>query len=129
MLPGLAVRSSISRAASTSARPLNSVHSTSTIRPLRCSIIVCAMCARRLASPLLLRASRASGSVVDWWVALLRFSPLKSASGLRVPSSGGSPPSFLMKDLCEAQASISVPSTLKCSSLAYSDHSSSDLMR
>ena len=57
------------------------------------------MCARRLASPLLLRASRASGSLVDWWVALLRFSPLKSASGLRVPSSGGSPPSFLDKGL------------------------------
>src|SRR3546814_8868127 len=40
-----------------------------------------------------------------------------------------SPPSFLIKDLCEAQASISVPSTLKCSLLAYSDHAASDLMR
>gem|GEM_PF-2896589 len=35
----------------------------------------------------------------------------------------------LAEDLWKAQASISVPSTLKCSLLAYSDHSPRDLMR
>ena len=41
---------------------------------------------------------------------------LKSTSGLR-PSGGGLSSSLCLKLLCEAHASIKVPSTLKCSSL------------
>lgn len=45
-----------------------------------------------------------------------RFSPLKSTVGLRPPSSGGLlDPSFATKLFIEAQASIRVPSTVKCS--------------
>ena len=55
----------------------------------------------------------------DEQLALRRVSPLKSTPGLR-PWGGApsSPPlaSLRLKLLCEAQASISVPSTLKCSS-------------
>src|SRR5208337_4894346 len=63
-------------------------------------------------------ASLASGSVVDWWVAFWRRWPWKFTLGLP-RSSGGSvgPSSLRLKLLSEAQASISVPSTVKCSSL------------
>ena len=72
---------------------------------------------RRDLSPWLFLNNRASASVVLWWVSLQRCCPLKSTSGLRP---GGVPlsSSLRLKLLCEAQASISVPSTLKCSSLA-----------
>jgi hypothetical protein len=63
-----------------------------------------------------LRISRASGSVVEACVSLLRFSPWKSRSPLR-PASGGEPlPSFGRKLFMLAHASISVPSTEKWSS-------------
>jgi hypothetical protein len=53
--------------------------------------------------------------VVEAWVSLLRFSPWKSRSPFR-PGPGGAPePSFGRKLFIEAQASISVPSTEKCS--------------
>jgi hypothetical protein len=57
--------------------------------------------------------------VVLWWVSLERFWPLKSTSALRPPEvgGGGSSPSAALglKLFIEAQASISVPSTLKWS--------------
>src|SRR6266702_3545780 len=60
--------------------------------------------------------SRASRSVVEAWVSLLRGLPRKSASPLR-PGAGGSPePSFGLKLFMLAHASINVPSTEKCSS-------------
>jgi len=62
-----------------------------------------------------LQNSLASGSVVEAWVSLLRFSPWKSRSPLR-PGSGGAPlPSLGQKLFMLAQASIRVPSTEKCS--------------
>ena len=62
---------------------------------------------------------RASESVWLSWVSLLRFWRLKSTSGLLLlpPLSGGEP-SFGIKLLCEAQARISVPFTLKCSAVS-----------
>ena len=72
---------------------------------------------------MLLRNSRASGSVVDSCVAFERFWPWKFASGLRPWSarrlvlSGGSWGgwSFGLKLLCDAHASSRVPSTEKWS--------------
>ena len=64
--------------------------------------------------PFPLRIRRASGSVVDACVSLLRGRPRKSSPR---PSSS---PSLGRKLLCEAQASSSVPSTEKCSSLTNS---------
>ena len=63
----------------------------------------------RLTRPL--RMSRASGSVVDAWVSLLRFSPWKSRSPLRPGPGGVPPPSFGRKLFMLAQATIRVPST------------------
>ena len=65
-----------------------------------------------------LRSSRASGSVVEACVALWRRSPWKSRSALRPPPAGGSAPGSALglKLLRPANASISVPSTVKCSS-------------
>lgn len=64
----------------------------------------------------------ASGSVVLRCVLLDRFSPLKSADALRPPPSApplsvrpASPGSLGLKLFGEAQASIEVPSTEKCS--------------
>src|SRR6185503_19033777 len=71
--------------------------------------------------PTPLRNKRASGSVVEECVSLQRFSPWKLRSALRPPlpprpcREGGSPPSFGTKLFMLAQASISVPSTEKCS--------------
>src|SRR5204862_910370 len=69
--------------------------------------------------PAPLRNRRASGSVVEECVSFLRFSPWKSRSALRPPplfSDGGLPSwSFGTKLFMLAQASISVPSTEKCS--------------
>jgi hypothetical protein len=65
-----------------------------------------------------LRNSRASGSVVEAWVALRRRSPWKWRSLLR-PLPAGNPSSgspLGLKLFMLAKASISVPSTLKCSS-------------
>src|SRR5439155_11361738 len=61
-----------------------------------------------------LRYSRASGSVVLRCVWLERFSPRKS-DGAPLPSSPPTGGSFGLKLFIEAQASISVPSTEKCS--------------
>ena len=62
-----------------------------------------------------LRYNRASGSVVEACVSLLRFSPWKSRSPLR-PGAGGSPPPSLVRKLFMlTQASISVPSSEKWS--------------
>src|SRR6218665_571785 len=57
-----------------------------------------------------LRYSFESGSVFDSCVSLLRRCPLKSP-----PLPPSSSPSLRTKLLCPAQASINVPSTLKCS--------------
>jgi hypothetical protein len=68
-----------------------------------------------------LRNSLASGSVVEAWVALLRFSPWKSRSRLRPPplASGSSWSASLgLKLFRLAQASIRLPSTEKCSKAA-----------
>jgi hypothetical protein len=65
-----------------------------------------------------------TGSVVEVWVALNRFSPLKWTVGLRVLSSGGGEePSFFTKLFWDARAWIRVPSTEKCSSDSRSRHS------
>src|SRR5439155_17384 len=63
-----------------------------------------------------LRASRASGSVVEPWVVLLRRSPWKFTVGLPGSSGGAGGASFRLKLLRLAHASTSVPSTVKCSS-------------
>src|SRR5574340_662814 len=62
--------------------------------------------------------NRASGSVVEAWVALVRRSPRKSTLGLPGSSvgGGGTGSAFFLKLFWPAQASISVPSTVKCSS-------------
>ncbi len=121
-------RLSIASAASRSAVPLACVISTSTISPLRFSMRMCPMWHRRDLSPALFLNSRASASVVLAWVSLQRSCPLKFTSGLRP---GGVPlsSSLRLKLLCEAQASISVPSTLKCSSLASRPHWALSLTR
>ena len=59
--------------------------------------------------------SRESGSVVLLCVAFERFSPLKSTIPVPSPPSFGGSPSLRLKLLNEAQASISVPSTVKWS--------------
>ena len=56
------------------------------------------------------------GIVVETCVSFDRFLPWKSASVLRPPPAGGSSdPSRGLKLFNEAHASISVPSTVKCS--------------
>ena len=66
--------------------------------------------------PRLFRMSWASGSVVDWWVALLRGSPRKSTVGLPGSSSVEGVGWFFGRTLLWlAQASRRVPSTVKCS--------------
>ena len=69
----------------------------------------------RFHCPSPLRNSRASVSVVDARVAFERRSPRKSRSALR-PAGGSSPSSLRRKLFIDAHASISVPSTEKCSS-------------
>src|SRR5918996_1728556 len=58
--------------------------------------------------------SRASGSVVEPWFSLVRRSPWKSRLVLRPPAGGSSSSSFGRKLLSDAQASTSLPSTVKC---------------
>jgi len=60
------------------------------------------------------RISRASGSVVEAWVALLRRSPWKSRSALPPPALLGGSSSLGLKLSMLAHAWISVPSTVKC---------------
>ena len=56
------------------------------------------------------------GIVVETCVSFDRFLPWKSASALRPPpAEGSSEPSRGLKLFNEAHASISVPSTVKCS--------------
>src|SRR5882724_11781733 len=74
-------RSAIIIAATRSAVPLHWSNSVSTTSPFRFSIITLPQYASLASWPPLLRASRASGSVVDWCVSLLRFSPWKSTFG------------------------------------------------
>jgi hypothetical protein len=81
-------------AASRSAVPVACVVSVCTTRPWRFSIATWPMWQSFAAWPWAFLYSRASGSVVEVWVSLLRFSPWKSRSPLR-PGAGGSPlPSF-----------------------------------
>ena len=109
--------SSISRQASRSAVPLACVKRALTTNPLRFSISTWPMWHSWAAAPSDFLNSRQSGSVVERWVALPRFSFLKFTVALRVPSAGGAGGSSLrLKLLWEAQASISVPSTVKWSS-------------
>jgi hypothetical protein len=70
---------------------------------------------RAMATARLLRAKRASGSVVEPWVALKRRSPWKSTVGLPGSRGGGRGVSFRRKLFSPAHASIKVPSTVKCS--------------
>ena len=108
----------LSSASRRSAWPSACVDSKSTSRPLRFSISACAENESFGLLALALAASFASGSVVDSCVSFERFSPWKSTVGLP-GSSGGVPrrlPSFFLKLLSDAHASISVPSTVKCSS-------------
>src|SRR5665213_48038 len=110
-------RASRVSAVSRSAYPVAEVSSMSAISALRFSMRRWPASLSLAATPLPLRARRASGSVVEWWVSLLRFSPWSSTSAFR-PGAGGPPlppPSLGRKLLCEAQASSRVPSTLKCS--------------
>jgi hypothetical protein len=67
-------------------------------------------------SPLDLRASRASGSVVEAWVSFERLSLWKLRSPLRPGAGGSSLPSLRRKLFIPAHAWINVPSTEKCSS-------------
>src|SRR5680860_815986 len=92
------------------------------MRPFRFCTTVCPAEASLASLPLPLRASRASGSVLEAWVVFERGSPWKSTLGfLPVPRVGTSPPSWSSpsslgrKLFKEAAASIKVPSTLKCS--------------
>src|SRR3954469_22002502 len=109
--------SSICSAASRSAVPLARVTSRSTISPLRFSIRACCANESFASLPSPLRARRALGSVVVSCVSLQRRSP-KSTVGL--PGSSGGGPFLLslgLKLFTHAQASTSVPSTVKCSLL------------
>ena len=87
LLPGIS--SIISRAASRSQVPVAWVTSPSTAKPLRFSISTWPVKESLASLPLPFLARRASGSVVEAWVALERFSPWKSTSSLR-PWAGGS---------------------------------------
>src|ERR687884_340325 len=79
-------------AASRSAVPVACVVSVSTTGPLRFSISRWPMWQSLDACPRALRWSRASGSVVEACVALLRRSPRKPRSPLRPGPGGSSPP-------------------------------------
>src|SRR5215467_469480 len=111
----------MSRAAARSAVPLASVSRASTMSPLRFSVSRWPMWQSFASFPAPLRNSRASGSVVEKCVSFLRFSPRKLRSALRPPlrapppDGGPSLPSLGTKLFMLAQASISVPSTEKCS--------------
>jgi hypothetical protein len=84
-------------------------------KPCRCSISTCPTEQSFASWPVPLRYSRASGSVVEAWLSLVRRSPWKSRLPLRPPV-GGAPGSSLGRKLfIEAQASTRLPSTLKCS--------------
>src|SRR6266571_1350790 len=111
-------RSKSSGTASRSAVPVASDTWKSTSIPFRFSIRAWPMNTSFASFPLPLRSRRASGSVVLSCVAFERFSPWKSTDGLPGSSSvlwGGSP-SRGLKLFRLAAASISVPSTVKCSS-------------
>ena len=60
--------------------------------------------------------SQAPLSVAEAWVAFERRLPRKSRTALRSAGGSSSPPSLRRKLFIDAQASISVPSTEKCSS-------------
>ena len=83
--------------------------------PWRLSISACAMNTNFASFPLPFLISLASGSVVLRWVALLSFSPRKSPLGPSHSPFDSSSSSRLLKLFMLAAASISVPSTLKCS--------------
>src|SRR3954464_13881709 len=86
--------------------------------PFRFSISTCAEKASFAYHPLPFLYRRASGSVVDWWVSLQRFSPWKSTVGLNGSSGGRRSLDFSFLDrklFIDAHASMSVPSTVKWS--------------
>ena len=97
-------------------RAQRGIHRKSLTSPWRLSISVCAMNTSFASLPFLI--SLASGSVVLRWVALVSFSPRKSPDWLPpLPSLlDSSSSSRCLKLFMLAAASISVPSTLKCSS-------------
>ena len=82
--------------------------------PPRGGVAVAEPAQASLPSPL--RINRASGSVLLRWVRLLSRSPRKSTVGLPGSSGSSRSASSLRKLLMLAAVSISVPSTLKCSS-------------
>ena len=108
-------RSSIASAASRSAVPVAWVRVASTMRPLRFSVIRWPIWQSLASLPAPLRNKRASGSVVEECVSLRRFSPWKLRSALRLPPRAAAPAVLRYEALHAAQASISVPSTEKCS--------------
>ena len=87
--------------------------SASTINALRFSINRCPAKHSVAAVLLLLRYSRASGSVVEAWVSFDRFSPCHCTSVLRPAGGSDGGPSFGLKLLCDAHAFNRVPSTVK----------------
>src|SRR5215470_14076381 len=92
----------ISRPASRSAVPVACVASALTTKPYRVSIIACPAYDSFASRPLPSRASRASWSVVEAWVSLLRRSPWKSTVGLPGSSGGRAASSFRLKLLSPA---------------------------
>jgi transposase len=99
---------------------------------LRFSIRTCCAYDSFASLPLPLRASLASGSVVDACVSLPRFSPWKSTVGFFASSTGGfssTGSSVRLKLLSEAHASISVPSTEKCKNADIHPRAKSKLLR
>jgi hypothetical protein len=88
----LRIRRIMRSASCRSARPFASLVDRPMIKPLRFCMRMCIPCASRLAWPFALRASRASGSVIDRCVTLLRRSPRKLTVGL--PGSSSSDPSL-----------------------------------
>jgi len=88
------VRRTIRSASSRSECPFAGATETSTSNPFRFSVSVCAEWQSRLCWPAALRYSRASGSVSDWCVWFVRFSPRKFTVGL--PGSSSSEPSLTL---------------------------------
>ena len=81
---------SMAPAAARSAVPVAAVSMASTSSPLWFSMSRWPIWQSFASLPRPRRIKRASGSVVEAWVALVRFSPWKSRSALRPPPAGGS---------------------------------------
>src|SRR3972149_5171688 len=98
--------------------PVAAVRRVSTTRPWRFSISTWPRKANFASCPLAFLYNLASASVVEACVSLVRLSPRKFTPGFPGSESagGGGAPDRGLKLFCPAQASISVPSTVKCSS-------------